>query len=259
MKLYKGLVLALLLAHAGARILKNKAEHGPPANKAQESPSEAPVTLSDRSKEAGNQKLVAQDQQSQAAHLPSRSLSRQKPKVRKAVKVDPRQQTKRKLSSKHRPQPSRRLSRKQNYNRFRNQSGPRPERKLLYVVNKDNKKPADTKFHPPTKPANAHGTRLPTPPNRGLGQQKPKAQPPASLKSRPVVNSKPVGRATSVQKLPVKAQAAQPGLKKSFVVTRQAMQKVRKLQQESEGGQGKKLESIPLLLFGDYEIIIEKK
>lgn len=127
----------------------------------------------------------------------------------------------------------------------------KPERKLYYVLNKTPQK-SNTSVKLSALNVQKTPAKFPTV-NRQLNQKNQNLRSvaqPKKLSQKPQVKSTP--------KSVTKSNAPQPSLKKSFVVSKKAVQRVRKLVEGDQDGE-RKLQSIPLLLFGDYEIIIEKK
>ncbi len=242
MKASSPCLMVLLLALASARILENRPDRNlvPPSQQNQNVTSlknnaNGPAPLSDH---------PHQNDSNSSFTLNDNGIGKAgKLKSKKNVKVDKRSA---RLNSKqsHHSRSAKKASKKERKERKLTSasSGRKPERKLYYVLNKPAQKP-----NAQNKPQSQSSA------SRQLKQKPSTLKPSDSFKKlaqKPQVksNSKPIAQSSTPQ----------PSLKKSFVVSKNAVRRVRKLVEGEQDGE-RKLQSIPLLLFGDYEIIIEKK
>ncbi len=239
MKAIRFFILAVLLASALSKILNHRSKADQRVLKSKEGDIETDKGLSGSEGSMNNLTAQAEDQTPEAKLQKSGKNNRGLKKSLKAImgKLQKRKgkQTHYVYSTdKNRLRKAPKASSKKR-KLVKNSKSVKPERKLYYVVNKKNNAPSTT-----SKPAHSVLNQRTT---RKLTQ---KIAPTPQKQTKPAFKAAP------------KPVVAPSGLKKSFVVSKEAANRVRKLNENADSGE-RKLQSIPLLLFGDYEIIIEKK
>ena len=258
MKTSSPCLMVLLLALASARILENRPDRNlvPPVQQANSATSlknnqSGPSPLADHNHALEPTSNLSLDKNRAGKENRNTKAAKQH-QPRKNVKVDKRSAHSQEKTSHYVFSPKKGLKKESKQRKLVSASSKhKPERKLYYVLNKSQQKTNSAAKAPLSKDQKKSTTHPAI--NRQLNQKAPKlksAAQPKKLEQKPQVKVTP--KPVTPKKTP------ELSLKKSFVVSKQAVQRVRKLVEGDQDGE-RKLQSIPLLLFGDYEIIIEKK